>query len=356
MKVAPTTGSEVVKQMFATQQQAALAKQAVNSLDEQGRTQVSSMLYSLQGQPPEKIAGAMQGLMQQYPTLGPAVSFMDRHILGNAKTQPEIDAALDRAGRMVQTPPTQQGMLTPTPVTVTTPTEQKLVNIKPGAQTPAGGTVATSLTAPQQAAIQGTVEGMSKHFEGLQDQATGSALQQGLTGNIQALAKAAAVGTEAEKQNYMIGLLNALGFKDAASKSYQENYALLEKQIAQLGTTTPASTDAKQTLLMAARPNTHMPEGAIKEAAQQVASQIEMNMRIRNKLAPIRYSNGGAGDPTAYQQSRQQLEAIADPRAIQYERIKGSPEAKKFLQSLTPQDRQKLGENYTALKAMGMVQ
>jgi hypothetical protein len=93
------------------------------------------------------------------------------------------------------------------------------------------------------------------------------------------------------------------------------------------------------------------------DAAEQIASQVQANMAVRNKLAPLKYANNGQGDPNGYQAQRQQLESIADPRAWQYMRLgPGTPAAKAFAGKLTPADRAKLGANIGELEKAGMLQ
>ena len=199
--------------------------------------------------------------------------------------------------------------------------------------------------------ITDNVDQMNKHFAGLQDQAAGNQLIQGLTGNIKSLASKAITGTANDKKAYVVGLLNALGMGSQASGDLQKDTDLLDKTIAQLNLGTPASSDAARALISAARPNSHMSAAAISEAADQVSSQVKANMAMRNVLSGYKQY----GDVQGYNNMRQKLEKIADPRAWQYEALSpGSPEAKAFLSKLTPQDRQDLGQKIQSLEQMGM--
>jgi len=86
-----------------------------------------------------------------------------------------------------------------------------------------------------------------------------------------------------------------------------------------------------------------------------VASQVQLNMAMRNKLSATKYANGGQGDPAAYQAMRQQLETI-DPRALQWKNLgPGSPEAQQYLQTLKPTDRQQLRNSVETAQKFGIM-
>ena len=218
-----------------------------------------------------------------------------------------------------------------------------------------GGPVASGPPLGAQAGIEANVNDMNTHFSGLQNASQGTALISGLTGNIKALAAKAITGTESDRQSYVNGVLNALGAGDKASGNLQTDTDLMRKQLAMINTSTPASTDAKQSLIQAAQPNSHMNAPAIAEAADQVASQVQLNMAMRNKLSATKYANGGQGDPAAYQAMRQQLETI-DPRALQWKNLgPGSPEAQQYLQTLKPTDRQQLRNSVETAQKFGIM-
>jgi hypothetical protein len=176
---------------------------------------------------------------------------------------------------------------------------------------------------------------MARHYSSLNDQASGSQLVASLSGNIQSLAAKAITGTEQDKKAYVNGMLNALHLGNQSTGDLQKDTDLLEKNLAQLNLTTPAATDAARNLVSVARPHTTMTASAIPEATQQIVSQVQANMAMRNYLTPYRMANKGAGDVTGYQHAREQLEQVADPRVWQYQQMKKSdPDAaRKFLSS-----------------------
>jgi len=212
------------------------------------------------------------------------------------------------------------------------------------------GFVASGLPPGQAQSIEGNVQEMNRHFASLNDASTGAQLIEGLTGNIKSLAPGAATGTEAGRKAYLAGLLNAMHLGGQASGDYQKDTDLLEKNMAQLGLATPATSDAMRTLVMAARPHSTMSEGAITEAADQVASQVKANMVMRNALQGYRL----VGDVQGYAAARQKLEGVMDPRAFQFESADASGR-KAMLEKLTPDDRTKLRGKIEQLVGMGIL-
>jgi hypothetical protein len=214
------------------------------------------------------------------------------------------------------------------------------------------GFVPQSMAAGQAQNISNNVEEMNRHFSSLQDQSAGTQLVSGLTGNIKALADTAATGVGGDKKAYVSGLLNAFGLGDKATGDLQKDTDLLSKNMAQLNLGTPAGTDAARALVEAGRPSTKMSAPAIKDAADQVASQVQANMAMRNMLSPAKQM----GDTQTYNAQRQKLEQIADPRAWQYVNLgPGSPAAKDFMSKLQPGDRASLIQKVDQLEQMGML-
>jgi len=168
--------------------------------------------------------------------------------------------------------------------------------------------------------IENNIAEMNRHYAGLQDQSSGAALIQSLGSNIKGLVPGAITGTEAGRQAYVTGLLNAMHLGDKATGDLQKDTDLLEKNMAQLTLGTPGvgRSDAGQMLIQAARPHGTMSAAAINEAVDQVSSQVKTQMAIRNALSPYKMANGGAGDALGYQQQRQKIEAVADPRIWQF--------------------------------------
>lgn len=208
--------------------------------------------------------------------------------------------------------------------------------------------VAASAAPSQLANIQNNVDEMNRHFASLNDASSGAALQQGLIGNIKALAPQAATGTGAGRKAFVSGLLAALHVHDTGDEA--KNTDLLEKNLAQLNLSTPASTDAMRTIVNAARPHGTMQEGALLEAADQLGGQIQANVAMRNALSGYKMM----GDAQGYQTARQKLEGIADPRAFQFE--SASPEdQRKLLAGLTEPDRKQLRDRIQQLIQMGLM-
>lgn len=203
--------------------------------------------------------------------------------------------------------------------------------------------------------IVNNIDQMNSHYSSLQDSASSNQLIQSLTGNIQSLAAKAITGTESDKLAYANGLLAALpghGHADDLKSATD----LLQKNMAQLNLSTPASSDAARNLISAARPHSSMTPEAINDASSQLAAQVQANTAIRNHLTPYKYSNNGQGDPSAYQSARETMEKVADPRAWQYVNLgPGTPAAQKFINSLQPKDRQALGQKIQQLEQMGVL-
>lgn len=210
--------------------------------------------------------------------------------------------------------------------------------------------VPSALPPGQAQNIANNVDEMNRHFAGLQDAASGAQLQQGLIGNIKSLAGGAATGTGAGRKAFVSGLLSALHVPGTGDEAKDTD--LLEKNMAQLNLSTPASTDAARTIVSAARPHGTMQAGAITEAADQLGGQIQANVAMRNALQGYKMM----GDVQGYQAARTKLESVADPRAWQYVNLgPGTPEAKAFLQKLTPADRSSLIDKTGQLEQMGLL-
>ena len=211
--------------------------------------------------------------------------------------------------------------------------------------------VPSSLPVGQAENIANNVSEMNRHFASLNDQASGAPLATALTGNIKALASSAITGTESGKKAYVTGLLNALHMGGQTTGDLQKDTDLLEKNLAQLNLTTPASTDAARTLVSAARPHTSMSEKAILEAADQLSGQVKANMAMRNVLQSAKMM----GDTSSYASMRQRLEQTADPRIWQLEG-KSPQDQAAILGKLSPQDRSDIVKKARQLHDMGIIQ
>lgn len=207
---------------------------------------------------------------------------------------------------------------------------------------------ASSLPPGQATNMENNVGEMNRHYAGLNDAASGAQLIQGLTGNIKALTNVDTAGTGAGKKAWLSGMLEALHIPSTGD--LQRDADLLEKNMAQLNLGTPATTDAARTLVAAARPHSSMNPEAVKEAADQVASQVKANMAMRNALTGYKMM----GDVQGYTAARAKLEQVADPRVWQFEAL-SAPEQAKFLAKLTPDDRSQLRDKIVQLQQMGLI-
>lgn len=201
----------------------------------------------------------------------------------------------------------------------------------------------------------GTVKVINDHWNNLNQQAENSQLLEGVLGNIKALAPGAITGTESGRKAYLTGLLNSMHLGGQATGDMQKDTDLLEKNIAQLGLNTPATTDAMRTIVGAARPHSTMSKGAIEEASAQIMGQIQANRAVRNALTAPKQIADQTGNTDTYQQVKQHIEEVADPRAWQFQAL--SPEGRKaMLSKLSPEDRAGLRTKIEALHNMGLLQ
>ena len=378
MKVAPKNGMAVIQQAALGMQQKAAAQNAISGQSLEGRQAAANAIYSLSpDSSSEDIQKTKNAVVSTFndPNAQTAAGKQFDDLLAVKATSPDhFPVAQKHAAAMFVPQQTQQSMSNPEGVTVNNGVTTKVVSTKPGTTVAQGqvipGTEAT-LHAPQQfisdpggnlhlvggasgsGASQGGTGGanpngwvntpqalnqqdnikeMNAHFASLQDAASGNQLVQSLTGNIKNLAQKAITGTESDKLAYANGLLAALPGHGHADDLKTAN-DLLEKNMAQLNLSTPASSDAARGLISAARPHSTMTPEAISEASDQLASQVQANTAIRNHLAGYKFANNGSGDAAGYQRERQQIESVADPRAWQYMNLKpGSPQAKAFAQ------------------------
>lgn len=144
LKVAPTTGMDVVKNMMATQQQATQAHASIMNMNEQQRSIIGKVAMSLQGQPQDVIDGTMEALKRQNPALAAGLPIIQQGLQHLRATggQPAVDAALNRFGQSVMSPTEQITANTPDVATVNTGEQSYGINLKPGVRDlPQGGVV-----------------------------------------------------------------------------------------------------------------------------------------------------------------------------------------------------------------------
>jgi hypothetical protein len=407
MQAAPKNGASVISNMAAAQQQRAQAQNVISGQSQEALQRASQAIFSMDPTKvtPEMLQQTAEALNKNFTN--PQAQYATTQLFNNAaKTvaatspnDPMRATNLQHLAMMYQPIEAQQQINTPTPIQMGNNQQSWLQNIKPGVAgmpqnqvipntavqqqlapntpvmqgntpgylgpqmggvAPGGmqqkpGFVAAGLPVGSESNIQSNVATMNKHFETLQDTSAGNQMVQSLSGNIQALAQKAITGTEADKRAYTNGLLSMFGVPGTGDLKTDTD--LLEKNMAQLNLTTPASSDAARNLISAARPHSSMTPKAIQEATSQLAAQVQANMAMRNNLAGYKYANGGQGDPTAYQQQKQNLEQVADPRIWQYMSLQpGSEQAREFMQKLTPADRQALITKAGQAQRMGLIQ
>jgi len=394
-RMAPLTGQQVAQSVLATHTAKVGLQAAATNLDAEQRQALAGPIQAIATDPTNEGAigaasSAIDQWVQAHPEMAPNADYA-RTLLGmvqKAKT-PQVRAhlagsmsAMLQGGQQVQTQPQQNLMntggqtlsvVTPPPLSggvptitgsidntlsPTTPVFNPKTNQMEYVGKPPGATAPVAAGAPMgaEAGVASNVSDMNTHFSGLQTASQGASLISGLTGNVKALAQRAVTGTEADRQAYVNGLLNTLGVGDKASGNLQTDTDLLRKQLAQINTNTKASSDAQQALIQAAQPNSHMSAKAMSEAADQIASQVQLNMAIRNKLSSAKYANNGQGDSTGYQGLRQKIEEVADPRAIQWQNLgPGSPEAKAYVKGLTPKDQKDLRKSISGMRELGLL-
>jgi hypothetical protein len=222
-------------------------------------------------------------------------------------------------------------------------------NSPAGTNQPAGF-VASDLPVGTKGNIDDNFKQMNTHFGSLQDQSQGVPLVRSLRSNVLHLAETAATGTFNDKKAFLSGILEAAGIPGTGD--WKRDTELLDKYLTQLNLSNKDTTDAARALREIASPHSSMTKEAIKEAMNQVASQVEANMAIRNHLSGYKYANNGQGDSTAYQKERQAVEKIADPRIWQYLSLgKGTPEAKSFIKKLSKSDFDPSNKNGLMYKA-----
>lgn len=144
LKVAPTTGMDVVKNMMATQQQATQAHASIMNMNEQQRSIIGKVAMSLQGQPQDVIDGTMEALKRQNPALASGLPIIQQGLQHLRATggQPAVDAALNRFGQSVMSPTEQIAANTPDVAIVNNAKQRYGINLKPGVRDlPQGGVV-----------------------------------------------------------------------------------------------------------------------------------------------------------------------------------------------------------------------
>lgn len=389
----PLTGPGVVQGIIKTQSDQIGLQSSAQKLSMEQRQMLQGPLQALNLDPSDdNIANARStigGLVQQNPGMAKTASYVNSFIdhiastqdprqrshmantlsamiQGGATVETQLRAGTMDTGATIQAgtvaPPAAGGGFTPTTTTAKGVAPGIVMDLQGqphyvgGVSGLGGGGVGGQRSAfptPQQVqARTANTAAMTDHFGALNASAGSLPLVTGLTKTIEGLAPEAFTGPGGDKKQYLAGLLRS--FHIDATGDAQTDTNLLNKAIAQLNISTPAGTDAARALVEAGQPNSKMDPQAIKEAAGTIRGQVLMNTAERNFLqTSARLSNGGAGDPVAYQQGRQMFEQNADPRIWQYEDLaKSNPAGAKAFIAKQP-DKADLIRRTAALEQMG---
>lgn len=153
--------------------------------------------------------------------------------------------------------------------------------------------------------------------------------------NIKTLAGKAATGPQSDRLNYVNGLLSLAGSEQATDMVTANN--LLDKYSNQITARLGQGglgTDAARAILQSAYPNSHMTQGAINEAADNLIGAQQMVQAKARMLAPLRNANDAAG----YNNKELAFDQSADPRIFQYAGIKDPTARAAFAKNLIQQD------------------
>ncbi|RQS22407.1 hypothetical protein [Burkholderia sp. Bp8995] len=153
--------------------------------------------------------------------------------------------------------------------------------------------------------------------------------------NIKTLAGKAIVGPQSDRLAYANSLLSLAGSERATDMTTAND--LLNKYSNQITARLGQGgmgTDAARAILQSAYPNSHMTQGAINEAADNLIGAQQMVQAKARVLAPLRNSNDAAG----YTNAELTFDQNADPRIFQYTGIKDPTARAAFAKNLIAQD------------------
>ncbi|HDR9497588.1 TPA: hypothetical protein QDC06_000790 [Burkholderia cepacia] len=153
--------------------------------------------------------------------------------------------------------------------------------------------------------------------------------------NIKTLAGKAIVGPQSDRLAYANSLLSLAGSERATDMQTAND--LLNKYSNQITARLGQGglgTDAARAILQSAYPNSHMTQGAINEAADNLIGAQQMVQAKARVLAPLRNSNDAAG----YTNAELTFDQNADPRIFQYTGIKDPAARAAFAKNLIAQD------------------
>lgn len=170
--------------------------------------------------------------------------------------------------------------------------------------------------------------------------------------NIKGLASKAITGQDADKREYINGLLSLVGFQGATDTKTATD--LLNKNANQIVATLGQNglgTDAARSIVAAGNPNNHMTPEAINEAVGQLVGVQAMKMAKAKILAPVQ------NNQQAFTAAEQRFNQVADPRVFQFMAM-SPPEQATFKRNLAtnPQDFSRFRQSLGALEQMGALQ
>jgi hypothetical protein len=154
---------------------------------------------------------------------------------------------------------------------------------------------------------------------------------------VKAAESGAIVGPNADRREYIQGLLQIAGVKESVNANATTQTQLLDKYANQIVTRLGQGglgTDAARAMLESAYPNKHMNVDAIREAAANLGGAQEMvQAKARYLLEPATKRDTGS-----YQKREMEFDQNADPRIWQYKAIRDPAARKAFAQELIRQD------------------
>jgi len=132
-KAAPTTGPEFIPKIIQGFKDSAAAQQTLNTLKGDELKRVGEFTASLGDLPPMEAFKRLQGLGEQSPNLAPAIKAFGTVLQGAANDPAKFKETALQIGRSVQSLAEQRASMTPTPLQVNGPTENRAINIQPQA-------------------------------------------------------------------------------------------------------------------------------------------------------------------------------------------------------------------------------
>ena len=151
MRVAPTTGLEHVKNIYAAQTASAEGRSKLMAVSEQARGYLSRAALAMTGQPIDAIHSGIDELVKQSPELGDGAPWLKTALSKAFKDagQPGVDGTLKRMSRGLLSAPEQQTMASPSMSFVSTDQGTQPYNTKADSNMPVGA-VGAPMAPPNQ--------------------------------------------------------------------------------------------------------------------------------------------------------------------------------------------------------------